>query len=244
MQCEICVRNYIIHLTNSIIRDILYLKEVMRMKKSVYSLVLMDDVIRAVDAEAYRLGTSRSNLINQILAQHLSCVTPEMRMREIFDSVTELVSSSFQIQQQRSASLMTVRTALEYRYRPTISYKVELERVPEQYLGALKVQIRTQSPAVLSLFGSFFVYRAGMESEAVAEHGYNSYACQLADGVFTRKLINSGKLDPEQTGEAIGEYITDLNRSVKLYFADVNTFGAKATALKRDYCDMLERYIL
>ena len=43
----------------------------------------MDDVIRAVDEQAYRLGTSRSNLINQILAEHLSCVTPEMR-RHIF----------------------------------------------------------------------------------------------------------------------------------------------------------------
>ena len=81
------------------------------MKKSVYSLVLMDDVIKAVDTEAYRRGTSRSNLINQILAEHLSCVTPEMRMREIFASLSELVSSSFQIQQQRSASLMTLKTA-------------------------------------------------------------------------------------------------------------------------------------
>lgn len=214
------------------------------MKKSVYSLVLMDDVIRAVDAEAYRIGTSRSNLINQILAQHLSCVTPEMRMREIFDSVTELISSSFQIQQQRSASLMTARTALEYRYRPTVNYRVELERVPEEYLGTLRVQMRTQSPAVLSLFSSFFVYRAGMESEALAERGYSSYACQLSDGVFTRKLISSGRLDPEQTGEAIGEYIKDLNRSVKLYFADADSFKANAPLLKREYCEMLDRYIL
>ena len=41
------------------------------MKRSVYSLVLMDDVIKAVDEQAYRLGTSRSNLINQILAERL-----------------------------------------------------------------------------------------------------------------------------------------------------------------------------
>ena len=47
--------------------------------------------------QAYRLGTSRSNLINQILAEHLSCVTPEMRMREIFAQMTELMNSSFRI---------------------------------------------------------------------------------------------------------------------------------------------------
>ena len=84
------------------------------MKKSVYSLVLMDSVVKAVDEQAYRLGTSRSNLINQILAEHLCCVTPEMRMREIFDSVTEMISENFQIQQQGSASLMTLKTALAY----------------------------------------------------------------------------------------------------------------------------------
>ena len=37
------------------------------MKKSVYSLVLMDDVVNAIDDMAYQMNTSRSNLINQIL---------------------------------------------------------------------------------------------------------------------------------------------------------------------------------
>ena len=244
MRCEICVKDYIIRLTNSIISGILFSKEVMCMKKSVYSIVLMDDVIRAVDAEAYRLGTSRSNLINQILAQHLSCVTPEMRMRDIFESVAEQIGTAFQIQQQRSASLMTIRSALEYRYRPTISYKVELNRVPDEYLGTLKVQIRTQSQSVSMLFNEFFVYRAGMESEEIRTRGYGGYACQLSDGYFTRKLINSGKADPEQTGEAIGEYLTDLNSAIKAYFADPQGFRLKAAAYEKSYKELLDRNIL
>ena len=138
------------------------------MKKSVFSHVLMDDVIRAVDREAYKRGTSRSNLINQILAQHLSCVTPEMRMREIFGSVADLISGSFNIQQQRSASLMTLRTALDYKYRPTLNYKVELDRSPGEFIGTLRVQIRTQSAALITMFNSFFTYRAKLESSALA----------------------------------------------------------------------------
>ena len=55
------------------------------MKKSVYSLVLMDDVVNAIDDMAYQMNTSRSNLINQILAEHVSYITPEMRMKDIFD---------------------------------------------------------------------------------------------------------------------------------------------------------------
>lgn len=213
-------------------------------KKSVYSLVLMDDVIKAVDEQAYRLGTSRSNLINQILAEHLSCVTPEMRMREIFEQVAELVSSSFRIQEQRSPSLMTVKTALEYKYRPTINYKVELERSPSDYIGTLRVNIRTQSAALIDMFHSFFAYRAKLENSYLQQLGINKYSCEIGDGSFSRRLINTGTLSGEQVGEAIGEYIKDLDHAVKVYFADPANFGESAHILEKNYRLLLSRYII
>ena len=212
------------------------------MKKSVYSLVLMDDVIKAVDREAYRLGTSRSNLINQILAAHLSCTTPEMRMQEIFSSLSDLIGNSFSIQQQRSSSLMTLRTALEYKYRPTINYKVELDRVPDEFLGTLRVQIRTQNPALKNMFFNYFLYRVKLESSLLAAHGHR-YVYSLDDGIFTRRLINSG-LGDVQTGEAISSYLTDLNDSIQTYFAAADGFGAYAPKLEKKYISMLDEYIL
>lgn len=47
------------------------------MNKSVYSLVLADDVVEAIDRLAYSMNTSRSNLINQILAERVQLLTPE-----------------------------------------------------------------------------------------------------------------------------------------------------------------------
>lgn len=41
------------------------------MSKSVYSVVLMDDVVDAVDRLAYEAGTNRSNMINRILAEYV-----------------------------------------------------------------------------------------------------------------------------------------------------------------------------
>ncbi|MBP3760403.1 MAG: hypothetical protein J6I55_02835 [Ruminococcus sp.] len=213
------------------------------MKKSVYSLVLMDDVVKAVDEQAYRLGTSRSNLINQILAQHLSCITPEMRMKDIFDSVSELISSTLQIQQQHSASLMTMKTALEYKYRPTINYKVELKRIPDEFMGNIRVQIRTQSPALIGLFNSFFAYRVRMEKLYLAQKGADNYVFSIGNGIFSRSLINSS-LSDEQAGEAIGEYITDLNRAVKVYFSSPENFAENIPALEKEYRKMLEKYII
>ena len=38
------------------------------MKKTLYSLMLSDEVVREADRLAHQKGTNRSNLINQILA--------------------------------------------------------------------------------------------------------------------------------------------------------------------------------
>ena len=54
------------------------------MKKTVYSLVLSEDVVAEIDRLAYHNGTNRSNMINQILAEYVSYVTPEKKMQDIF----------------------------------------------------------------------------------------------------------------------------------------------------------------
>ena len=126
---------------------------------------------------------------------------------------------------------------------PTINYKVELERVPSEYIGTLRVQIRTQSSVLKGLFNSFFTYRAGLESSALAALGRDDYLCELSDGCFSRRLINPS-LDPEQTGEAISCYVKDLDRSVQTYFAAPHDFQRYAPELAKDYTAMLERFIL
>ena len=57
------------------------------MKKTVYSLVLSEDVIREVDKLAYQSGTNRSNMVNQILAEYVSLITPEKRMSHLLAEV-------------------------------------------------------------------------------------------------------------------------------------------------------------
>ena len=128
------------------------------MKKSIYSLLLTDDVIAAVDELAYAGGTSRSNMVNQILAEYLSVKTPEMQMRDIFRQIESVMNhhSAFQLQFQPSDAMLSVRTALAYKYKPTVRYSVELFRAQPQYLGELKVSARTQSAALLQRLEAFF----------------------------------------------------------------------------------------
>lgn len=215
------------------------------MKKSVYSLVLMDEVIRAVDKQAYLLGTSRSNLINQILARELSCITPEMRMKDIFSSISERLDTDFCLLQQRSDSLMTLKTALEYKYRPTVNYKVELLRSPDKYLGTLRVQIRTQNASLISLFNSFFLGRIAMERDALRQFGCSDYSFELSAGCFTRKLLNSKTIPDDTLGEAIYSYIRTLDSDIKVYFSAPAEYDAYSSGKQRyNYISLLEQFII
>ena len=62
------------------------------MKKTLYSLMLNEEVVREIDRMAHRMGTNRSALINQILADYTSVVTPERRIENIFHEIEQLVA--------------------------------------------------------------------------------------------------------------------------------------------------------
>ena len=70
------------------------------MSKSLYSLILSDNVVAAVDSEANRRGTNRSNLINEILAEYLQVETPQQQMRSIFAELDKILGGASSVEQQ------------------------------------------------------------------------------------------------------------------------------------------------
>lgn len=214
------------------------------MQKSIYSLVLMDDVIAAVDKEAYRLNTSRSNLINQILAEHLACVTPEMKMQEIFNSISDMLEGHFQIQQQSSNSLMTIKSALQYKYKPTVNYKVELFRNPNNYIGQIKVQIRSQSSTIIKLFEDFFKLWVQLEANILVNKIQSDYIFKLESGKFVRQLFNPKNISDTELGQALCSYINVLDKAIKLYFSAPSDFNSKLPLITKLYIKQTENCVL
>ena len=86
------------------------------MKKSVYSLVLMDDVVSAIDRMAYEQGVSRSALVNRVLAEYASLLTPEHRIRSLFDTVCEMLEPQSVLQLASTEGVLTLRSSLQYKY--------------------------------------------------------------------------------------------------------------------------------
>ncbi len=192
------------------------------MNRSIYSLLLMDDVIQAVDRLAYSRNTSRSNMINQILAEYLSVKTPEQRTHDIFGRIQALMDqqSGFQIQLQASDSMISLRTALAYKYRPTVRYSVELFRNNPQILGELRVQARTQSAGLLQLLDSFFRFWERLENNCLSEVYPDGVPCRIENGRYCRMWFWPDKVcTNDQLGETISSYIQNFDRTLKAFLA-------------------------
>ena len=135
------------------------------MSKSVYSVVLMDDVVDAVDRLAYEAGTNRSNMINRILAEYVQLATPEQRMQDIFSSIMDAVSgqNALQLMLNASDAMLSMRSAIHYKYNPSMRYVVELYPHSTEELGEVRAGLRTQNPSLLLYIGQFYKLWAGLE---------------------------------------------------------------------------------
>lgn len=207
------------------------------MNKSVYSLVLTDDVVAEIDRIAYENGTSRSNTVNQILAEYVSYDTPEKRIREVFSEVENLLtgSSRFQVMMQPSDSMFSLRSALAYKYNPTVRYSVELNRNLQPAIGELRVSVRSQSGALRLYMLQFFKLWSRIEQNLVGH-----VECAMADDRYIRRLAvaEDRKLDNEALGQAIAEYIRLFDTALKLFFNHLDqpeTAIARVESLYGDY---------
>lgn len=191
------------------------------MSKSVYSLVLSDDIVRAVDNLAYKMGVSRSSLIDRILAEKLSVETPETRMRSIMENMMRLLDNDiFRLQTAAGDSGMLIRSPLPYKYKPTIRYAVELCREGD-YLGKLKVSFRTQNEALTTAMNDF--YNCFLKTEAKYISPFVNIIAEI-DGDKMERLLNipvvkgAKEISPDEKATAISDYVRFIDKLIKIYF--------------------------
>lgn len=193
------------------------------MKKNMYSLMLAEDVIRAIDDLAEEKGTNRSNLVNQILAEYVSLKTPEKRVQNIFDIVENILGKQSQLLYSHPSDMtMSIKSSLRYHYRPTIRYEVEMYRTPSQTIGQLKIIFRTTSSELLIELTRFF--KIWMQLEDIYIRKFfpkNAIQYGMEAGKFLRTfaLPNDSNYSEEQTGNAISHYIATFDEMLKNFLA-------------------------
>ncbi len=193
------------------------------MKKTLYSLMLSDEVVAEVDRLAHRLGTNRSNLINQILAEHVDLVTPERRINDIFSAMERLMTPSRELVPffAPNALTMSLKSSLEYKYRPTVKYEVELYRGDSDSLGELTVVFRTQSAALIRSMTEFFrIWKSIEDAHLRPMMGQSAPTYALYEGKFIRSIaIPMRDCSSQELANVISEYIKLFDAMMKGYLA-------------------------
>ena len=215
------------------------------MKKTMYSLMLSKNIIDEIDRLACLKNTNRSNLINHILAAHLSLSTPEMHIREVFDLITEDMrkKNSFMIQQISSDSMLFIKSTLDYKYKPTVRYTLELYKNMDKCMGSLKIQFRTQSDALTRQLDAFFRLWRELEIKHVHPRlakGVISY--RIDTNRFERDLaMPEDHCENKTVSRAISYYIGMYDHILKLYIRHPEiTF----VQLESEYLEKLKHSVL
>ena len=212
------------------------------MQKSLYSLILSDAVVDAVDRLAHSMHTNRSNMVNQILAEYVSYTTPEKRMQQIFSLLESALSGvdAFQIPAQPSASVFQARSALAYKYNPSVQYNVELYRQPGSAIGELRVSMRTQNSTLRLYVLQFF--KLWMTLERSYRVGAD---CAVEDGKFYKKLqvpprTDGAQPDPSQWADAISAYVGAFDTAMKAFFYEIDRPQEAAAKVEQIYRKYLQ----
>jgi hypothetical protein len=210
------------------------------MEKSLYTLMLMHAVAAETDKLAPRTGTNRSNLVNQTLADYVSVSTPEKEIEGIFRKLEELIGSTTDMVPFFSPNQlsMSMKSSLQYKYRPTVRYQVQLYRSPGDSIGELTVNFRTQSQSLLTAMAQFFMMWKRLEDAYIADY-YPAGALQyqMGDGRFIRTLaLPKGRSYRElDLGKEISSYISMFDKLMKGWLSGAYT----ERDLERAYVDHL-----
>lgn len=207
-----------------------------RLEKNIYSLVLSDSVVEAVDKLARAAGLSRSAMIDQILAERVAYTTPEMRLREVLSAVQRSMNEGFYFLEQPSAGTLSCRTALKYRYKPTVRYSVEIFSRAGRRAGELRVSFRTQNDRLISDLTGFFRCWAALEQRYISSRLSQDILYTIDSGKFTRTLnMPKNDITDELLGQAVADYMAMFDAAMKEYFAYLPDTRKAAAAAEQGY---------
>lgn len=208
------------------------------MEKSVYSLMLFDDIVEKIDELASVLKTNRSQLVNDIIAEHLGLMTPEQKIQRIIENLYNSLSKTLTVHEIKKNTSIKFGKNLNYKYKPEIKYCFEFAGSGNKKYAVLKISSRTTSKNLNSLFDKFFslikqleinnnVYR---ESEKETSIKYK----------FIREFRNKGSLnrDLNEVSQFLTNYLQMIDQAMNLFFIK------DKTNLSQKFQSLYEHYLM
>lgn len=190
-----------------------------KMAKSIYSLLLNDDVIAAVDATAVKKNMSRSAMIDTILSEYVGLQTGDRRIRGIWQEMENMLSRTHTMHFVNNAqlNLAQIITTLPFKYSPKIRYQLELS-CSNSGICAISLNTRTQNKLLSVAFDNFYQRLATLEKQYL-----NNVTARYGNGKYVSVLRVSGN-DLTRTACDILEYVVTLDGMLRAWIGgDENT---------------------
>ena len=137
-----------------------------------------------------------------------------------------------------SDTMFSLRSALAYKYNPTVKYSVELYRGEAQELGELRVSLRTQNAGLLLYMTQF--YRLW---DKIERSYRGDVAAAVTDGKYLRRFVLQDKTGSSREidiGRVIAAYIDTFDRALKTFFYHLEAPSKAAAGVESIY----RRYVL
>lgn len=212
------------------------------MGNSIYSLVLSDEVVDAVDALAHGNGLSRSAMINRILAERVAMTTPEMRLQEILEAVRGAMRECFVLTEMPGSGTLCARSSLKYRYKPTARYSVEIYSRNGKKAGEIRVSFRTQNAELIEALGRFFGCWIELEKKYISRALSDDIVFTINAGKFTRTLnMPRENISDDALGEAVADYMAMIDGTMKEYFGALPDKNEARAAAENYYKTAVEK---
>ncbi|MGV8906707.1 MAG: hypothetical protein ACOH15_08935 [Acetobacterium sp.] len=191
------------------------------MIKSVYSLMLFDEIVEKIDQIAYVNNTNRSQLINDILAEKIGLVTPEQKIQKILEQLDENFSDTLSVSQINKNSSIQFGKSLKYKYRPKVRYSYEFTSNEKGKYAVLKISSRTKSEDLIDHFDAFFHLITDIEKKQ------KDYAADFTNKQTSHKFIREfkeeGELsqDTEIVTDNLTRYLKMIDQAMNVYFLNI-----------------------
>ena len=204
--------------------------------KSVYSLVLSDEVINKVDDLAFKSGVSRSQFINEVLANAVGVDTKRKKISDVFEEINAYIATIDNLRvRKRLSSSVDFLSALDYKYNPRVTYSVDL--FGSDYLsGELKIALRTTNPVLLSIIGDFF------NDFIEVERAYDRVVGYRAEGGRLIRKLDFSKVKGKSISVAITDYVNCLDNLLNAY---VGAYGnGEKRLLNETYAKVKDKMLI
>lgn len=197
------------------------------MTKTMYSLILTDEVIERIDRLAYEKGISRSQMVDHLLAREVGLSTPEQQTRLIVRRTADRMSKnvpSLQLRIRQDLGGMEIATYVKFKYNPSIKYSFDILPANGRQIGVLKITSRSTSAQLRAHLDAYLQLLSAIDQRhmrvLLIGESADAPAGRFQRTVYLPRLFED-TADPETIADRLSSSIALLDDTMQSYFASL-----------------------